>query len=65
MQIITHTTPRLLIADVGKKIKSKNDNGEVLEDGTKTEPYYSTFLFLGSQITTLEQAQEIYEEVDE
>lgn len=64
MQIITHTTPRLLIADVGKKIKAKNDNGEVLEDGTIIEPHYSTLLFLGKQITTLEQCKELYEEIE-
>lgn len=54
-----------LIAEDGYLLKDKNDNGEVLEDGTIIEPYKTKIVYLGKQITTLEQAQEIYEEVEE
>ena len=54
-----------LIAEEGFLLKDKNDNGEVLEDGTIVEPYKTDIVYLGKQITTLEEAQEIYEEVEE
>lgn len=52
-----------LIADEGYLLKDKNDNGETLEDGTYIPPYLTDVIYLAKQITTLEQAQELYEEV--
>ena len=54
-----------LIADDGYLLKDINDNGEKLEDGTFIEPYMTKEIYLAKQITTLEQAQELYEEVKE
>ena len=54
-----------LIADEGYLLKDKNDNGETLEDGTYIEPYKTDIIYLGVQIKTLEQAKELYEEVDD
>ena len=54
-----------LIPEKGYLLKSKNDNGETLEDGTFIEPYKTDIIYLAKQITTLEQAQEIYEEVEQ
>lgn len=54
-----------LIAEDGYLLKDKNDNGEILEDETIIEPYKTKIVYVGKQITTLEQAQEIYEEVEE
>lgn len=72
MQFINHTNPKLLISDEGKKIRSINDvyTPEVKdEQGNITTPehipYYSTLIFLGSQIETLEQAKELYIEEEE
>ena len=71
MEIITRTKPRLLIADEGKMLKDKNDNyipeikdkdGNVIQE--QHEPYLTNLIFLGEQITTLEEAQELYEEVE-
>ena len=52
-----------LIAEEGCMLKDKSDNGETLEDGTYIEPYLTDTIYLAKQITTLEQAQELYEEV--
>ena len=54
-----------LIAEEGYLLKDKNDNGEKLEDGTFIEPYMTKEIYLAKQITTLEQAQKLYEEVEE
>lgn len=54
-----------LIADEGYLLKDINDNGEKLEDGTFIEPYMTKEIYLAKQITTLEQAQKLYEEVEE
>ena len=54
-----------LIAEEGYLLKDINDNGETLEDGTFIEPYMTKEIYLAKQITTLEQAQELYEEVKE
>ena len=72
MKIINYTNPRLLIAEEGKMLKSKNDNyiaeekdenGNVIKEEHK--PYLTNLIFLEEQITTLEEAQETYEEVEE
>ena len=67
MQFISHTIPKLLIAEEGKRIRSINDvyiPEEKDEQGNVITPehipYYSTLIFLGSQIETLEQIKEIY-----
>lgn len=69
MQLINYTNPRLLIADEGKQIRSKNDvyvpakydeEGNLIEE--EHNPYYATVIFPGVQIQTLEQAEEIYVE---
>ena len=54
-----------LIAEEGYLLKDINDNGEKLEDGTFIEPYKTKEIYLAKQITTLEQAQELYEEIKE
>ena len=67
MVLINHTNPRLLLADEGKHIRSINDiyvpakydeQGNLIEEEHK--PYYATVIFIGVQVQTLEQAQEIY-----
>lgn len=53
------------------KIKDEHGNfigipsikGETLEDGTFIPPYLTEVIYLAKQIETLEQAQELYEEV--
>lgn len=66
MRLITHTQPRILIADEGKKIRSKNDVYEeehTDEDGNVIPehfPHYATVIFPAKQIDTLEKAMEIY-----
>lgn len=66
MQLITYTSPRLLIADEGKHFRDKNDNyvPEHYDEQGNLIPehqiYWMTMCFPGSQIKTLEQAQELY-----
>ena len=69
MQFINYTNPKLLIAEEGKKIRGINDvytpakydeQGNIIEP--EHIPYYSTLIFLGSQIETLEQCKELYVE---
>lgn len=69
MQFISHTIPKLLIAEEGKKIRGINDvyTPEVKDEQghiitPEHTPYYSTLIFLGSQIETLEQCKELYVE---
>lgn len=70
MKLINHTTPRILIADEGKHFRAINDvyeEAHIDEDGNEIEehfPYYMTMCFPGSQIQTLEQAEELYIEED-
>lgn len=68
MKVILHTTPKLLIADENKMLRDINDvyipehydeNGNFIEEH---KPYYSSVIFLGVQITSLEQAQQLYVE---
>ena len=72
MQFINYTNPKLLIAEEGKRIRSINDvytPEEKDEQGNVITPehipYYSTLIFLGSQIETLEQCKELYVEEEE
>ena len=46
------------------QVFDENDNGEILEDGTIIEPYKTTLIYVGKQITTLEQCKELYEEIE-
>ena len=71
MQYIGRTTPKLLIADEGKKIRDINDIyipekkdelGNVIQE--EHIPYYTTLIFLGEQINSLEECQKIYTEED-
>ena len=54
-----------LIANEGYLLKDINDNGEKLENGTFIEPYKTKEIYLAKQINSLEQAQELYEEIKE
>ena len=65
MIIINKEKMNILKPVEGKLLKEKTDNGETLEDGTYVEPYKTDIIYLGVQIKTLEQAKELYEEVDE
>lgn len=65
MIIINKEKMNILKPVEGKLLKEKTDNGETLEDGTYIEPYKTDIVYLGIQIKTLEQAKELYEEVDE
>ena len=68
MNYIKHTTPRLLIADEGKKIRSRSDEyipEHKDEEGnliSEHKPYYSSVIFLGEQIQTFEDINNIYVE---
>lgn len=53
-----------LIARDGFLLKDKNDNGQMLDDGTFIKPYLTNTIFLAKQIDTLEKAKELYEEVE-
>lgn len=70
MKLINYTNPKILIADEGKKIRSINDvytEAYIDENGNQVEehfPCYTTIIFPGAQIETLEQAEEIYVEED-
>lgn len=64
-----YTKPKLLIADEGKQIRDKNDvyvPEKKDEEGNIIElahfPYYSSVIFLGEQINSLEECKEIYVE---
>ena len=68
MNYIKHTTPRLLIADEGKKIRSRSDvympkhkdeEGNLISEH---KPYYASVIFLSEQIQTLEEINSIYVE---
>lgn len=63
MKLIERNNLRILQAEEGYMLKDKNDVGETLEDGTVVEPHLSEVIYLARQIETLEQAQELYEEV--
>lgn len=72
MQFFDYSKPKLLIADKGKMLRSKNDiyvpakydeQGNIIEP--EHLPYYASVIFLGEQITTLEQCKELYVEEGE
>lgn len=72
MQFFDYSKPKLLIADKGKMLRSKNDiyvpakydeQGNIIEP--EHLPYYASVIFLGEQINTLEQCKELYVEEGE
>ena len=72
MQFFDYSKPKLLIADKGKILRSKNDiyapakydeQGNIIEP--EHLPYYTSVIFLGEQINTLEQCKELYVEEEE
>ena len=46
MEIRKYGNKKILIADENKKIRSVDDINRVDDEGNKTEPYYSSILFL-------------------
>ena len=70
MQLISWTTPKMIICSEGKMIRSKNDTyspakydeqGNLIEPEHK--PYYSTTIFVPDKITE-EEMNELYIEED-
>ena len=68
MKLINYTNPKILIADEGKKIRSRSDvympehkdkEGNLIPEH---KPYYSSVIFLSEQIQTLEDINNIYVE---
>jgi hypothetical protein len=57
MKAILYTAPKLLIADEGKMLRSKNDIPT-----EENKPYYTSVIFLGDQINSLEECKELYVE---
>ena len=68
MELITRTKPKLLIADEGKLLRDINDvyvAEHYDEEGNlipQKKPYYSSVIFLGEQINSLEECKELYVE---
>ena len=66
MELITRTKPKLLIADEGKLLRDINDvyvAEHYDEEGNlvpQKKPYYSSVIFLGEQINSLEECKELY-----
>lgn len=69
MQIIREDGLEILQADTGKLLRDKNDNGYTYIDEEGNEvfvpPYRTDKIYLGIQIQTLEQAQELYVEEED
>lgn len=67
MQVILHTTPAMVIADKGKKLRDKNDvykEAYVDEEGNEVPeqfPHYTDVIFIPSSLTE-EQVKELYVE---
>lgn len=66
MKAILYSKPKLLIADEGKLLRSKNDvyvaehrdeQGNIVAEH---KPYYASVIFLGDQINSLEECEELY-----
>lgn len=72
MQVILHTTPAMVIADKGKKLRDVNDvykEAYIDEEGNEIEehlPHYSDVVFIPNTLTE-EQVKELYveEEIEE
>ena len=69
MEIIHNGNLNILQADSGKLLRDKNDNGYTYIDEEGNEvyvpPYRTDKIYLGIQIQTLEQAQELYVEEED
>lgn len=69
MKLLKNGNIDILEAENGKLLKDINDNGYTYIDPEGNEiyvpPHKTDKIYLGIQIQTLEQAQELYEEVDE
>lgn len=71
MQLFTYTKPKMIVSDEGKHIRDVNDvyvaehvdetTGELIPEHI---PYYSSVIFLGEQINSLEECKELYVEED-
>ncbi len=67
MQVILHTTPAMVIAEKGKKLRDKNDEYKEAytdEEGYEVPehfPHYSTVVFIPNSLTE-EQVKELYVE---
>lgn len=72
MQIILHTTPAMIVAEKGKKLRDKNDvyqEAYVDEEGNQIEehlPHYTDVVFIPNSLTE-EEVKELYveEEIEE
>lgn len=69
MQAILYSKPKLLIAEQGKMIRDindvyvpekRNEQGDIIQ--VEHKPYYSTVIFLGEQINSLEECEKLYVE---
>lgn len=65
MKLIEKNNLKILRAEEGFLLRDKNDNGQKLEDGSFIEPYRTKEIYLGVQITTLEEAKNLYIEEEE
>lgn len=67
MQVILHTTPAMIIADEGKKLRDVNDvyqKAYVDEEGNQIEehlPHYTDVVFIPNSLTE-EEVKELYVE---
>lgn len=67
MQVILHTTPAMIIADEGKKLRDVNDvyqEAYVDEEGNQIEehlPHYTDVVFIPNSLTE-EEVKELYVE---
>lgn len=67
MQVILHTTPAMVIADKGKKLRDKNDEYKEAytdEDGNLVGehlPHYTDVVFIPNSLTE-EEVKELYTE---
>jgi len=69
MKLFTYTKPRMIVADEGKQIRSKDDvykEAYIDENGNEVPehvPHFSTTIFVPSSFTE-EQMNELYVEED-
>ena len=71
MKLFTYTKPKMIVSDERKHIRDVNDvyvaehvdetTGELIPEHI---PYYSSVIFLGEQINSLEECKELYVEED-
>ena len=68
MRLFTYTKPKMIVSDEGKQLRDINDvyvAEHVDEEGNlvpEHKPYYSSVIFLGEQINSLEECKELYVE---